>query len=82
MSGFNCTESTLPTVAAVLLDTAVALLRELYAERGPGPWVDDLHKHLATSLKNQEFVGIPPEAEREQIKAGLKALAALFSAVR
>lgn len=82
MSGFQCTAATLPTITAVLLDSAVVMLMELCAERGDGPWIDELHNRLTTSLKNQEFVGIPPEAERAQVEAGLEALDALFAAVR
>jgi hypothetical protein len=82
MSGFDCKEVTLPTIVAVLLDSSIVLLRELYAERGYGPWIDELHARLRISVKNQEFTGIPPEAEREQVEAGLMALNALFSVVR
>jgi hypothetical protein len=79
MSGFECRDVTLPTIVAVLLDSSVVLLRELYSERGYGPWIDELHMRLRASLKNHEFAGIPPEEEREQVEAGLAALDALFS---
>jgi hypothetical protein len=82
MSGFECRDVTLPTIVAVLLDSSVILLRELYAERGYGPWIDELHARLQMSVKNQEFAGIRPDEEREQVEAGLTALDALFSVVR
>jgi hypothetical protein len=79
MSGFDCTESTLPTVVAALLDSSVNLLRELYAERGCGPWVDELHQALRNAVKNQDFTGIPLEAEAEQVEAGLRAVDTVFA---
>lgn len=82
MNGFECKDATLPTIVAVLLDSSIVLLRELHAERGSGPWIDKLHAQLRTSVKNQEFGGIPPEEEREQVEAGLTALDALFSVIR
>lgn len=82
MSGFDCREASLPTVVAALLDSSLVLLQELYRERGQGPWVDELYFRLTNAAKNQDFIGIPPAAEREQVEAALDALDAVFAAVR
>ena len=79
MPGFDCKESTLPTVIAALLDTSIVLLGELHMERGDGPWADVLQEHLAMLIKNREFSGISMEAEKENVEAGLAAVQAIFS---
>jgi hypothetical protein len=81
MAEFDLKAKTLATVTASLLHVSIAILRELHAVKGDGPWLDDLHDAIVVQLKNQAFQGLSPHEEIEHIDAALKAIDALFSAV-
>ena len=81
MPGFDCKESTLPTVIAALLDTSIVLLGQLHMERGDGPWADELQEHLARLIKNRDFSDISMDAEKENVEAGLAAVQAIFATI-
>ena len=81
MGGFDIKARALPNVARALLHSSIELAGELYAVKGPGPWVDHLHGRICHHLKNESFDGLSPPEEVEQIEAALTAIDAVFSTI-
>jgi hypothetical protein len=81
MGGFDVKASTLPNVTSALLHSAIEILGVLFADRGPGPWLDHLHDSICRRLKNESFEGCSADEEIERVEAALTAVDALFSTV-